>query len=163
MVCTNAFGMGIDKPDVRFVVHFDVPESPEAYFQEAGRAGRDGERAYAVLLWNGIDLRRMKQLEEVSFPSLDFIEEIYQKLHVFFEIPYDAGIGRQLKFKIEEFCRRFRLQPAPAFHALRYLEREDHLTYSRRWTSPRRCGSPWSGKLYDVELLSSGWRTCWMR
>jgi ATP-dependent DNA helicase RecQ len=153
MVCTNAFGMGIDKPDVRFVVHFDVSESPEAYFQEAGRAGRDGERAYAVLLWNGIDLRRMKQLEEVSFPSLDFIEEIYQKLHVFFEIPYDAGIGRQLKFKIEEFCRRFRLQRAPAFHALRYLEREDHLTYSEEVDIATKVRIAVERKaLYDVEL-----------
>lgn len=153
MVCTNAFGMGIDKPDVRSVVHFDVPESPEAYFQEAGRAGRDGKRAYAVLLWNGIDLRRMRQLEEVSFPSLDFIEEIYQKLHIFFEIPYDAGIGRQLKFKIEDFCRRFHLQRAPVFYALRYLERTDHLTYSEEVDIATKVRIAVDRKaLYDIEL-----------
>ena len=78
MVCTNAFGMGIDKSDVRFVVHLDLPESIEAYFQEAGRAGRDGLRSYAVLLWNDADIRRLGQIEKTSFPSLAFIEDIYQ-------------------------------------------------------------------------------------
>ena len=73
MVCTNAFGMGIDKPDVRFVVHFDVPDSPEAYFQEAGRGGRDGKRSFAVLLWNATDIKRMRQIASVSFPSLEYI------------------------------------------------------------------------------------------
>ena len=76
MVCTNAFGMGIDKPDVRFVIHFDVPDSPEAYFQEAGRGGRDGKRSFAVMLWNSSDVKRLRQLETVSFPSLEYIEDI---------------------------------------------------------------------------------------
>ena len=110
MVCTNAFGMGIDKPDVRFVVHFDVPDGPEAYFQEAGRGGRDGNRAYAVLLWNSSDIRRLHQITTVSFPSLEYIEDIYHKVHVFFDIPYDTGEGRQLKFDIDAFCRHFKLQ-----------------------------------------------------
>lgn len=153
MVCTNAFGMGIDKPDVRFVVHYDLPESPEAYFQEAGRAGRDGKRSYAVQLWNGIDIRRMKQLEDVSFPPLEFIEDIYQKLHVFFGIPYDAGTGRQLKFRIEDFCRRYGLQRAPLFHALRYLERTDHLTYSEAVDIATKVRIAADRKaLYDIEL-----------
>ncbi|MBR1705292.1 MAG: RecQ family ATP-dependent DNA helicase [Bacteroidales bacterium] len=130
MVCTNAFGMGIDKPDVRFVVHADLPDSLEAYFQEAGRGGRDGLRSYAVLLWNAIDLRRLRQIETVSFPSLEYIEDIYQKVHLFFEIPYDAGIGRQLKFNLEEFCARFHLQRAAAFYAIRYIGREGHWTYT---------------------------------
>lgn len=157
MVCTNAFGMGIDKPDVRFVVHYDLPESPEAYFQEAGRAGRDGKRSFAVQLWNSVDVRRAKQIEDVSFPSLEYIEEVYQKLHAFFEIPYDTGMGRQLKFKIEDFCKRFGLQRAPAFYALKYLERTEHLTYSEEVDIPTKVRINVDRKsLYDVELADQG-------
>lgn len=130
MVCTNAFGMGIDKPDVRFVVHFDVPDSPEAYFQEAGRGGRDGKRSYAVLLWNSSDIKRLRQLATVSFPSLEYIEDIYHKVHVFYDIPYDAGVGRQLKFDLEEFCKRFKLQRSSAYYAIVYIERTGHWTMS---------------------------------
>lgn len=130
MVCTNAFGMGIDKPDVRFVVHFDVPDSPEAYFQEAGRGGRDGKASYAALLWNDTDLKRLRQLATVSFPSLEYIEDIYHKVHIHYDIPYDAGSGRQLKFDLDEFCRRFRLQRSSAYHAIIYIERTGHWTMS---------------------------------
>ena len=128
MVCTNAFGMGIDKPDVRFVVHFDVPDSPEAYFQEAGRGGRDGKRSFAVMLWNSTDTKRLRQLAAVSFPSLEYIEDIYHKVHIFYDIPYDAGVGRQLKFELDEFCRHFGLQRASAYYAVRYIEKTDHWT-----------------------------------
>ena len=128
MVSTNAFGMGIDKSDVRFVVHNTLPDSPEAYFQEAGRGGRDGKPSYAVLLWNGNDLRRLKQIAATSFPSLDYIADIYQKVHIFFQVPYETGEGRQLKFNLEEFCKRFSLSRASAYYAVRYLERSDHWT-----------------------------------
>ena len=130
MVCTNAFGMGIDKPDVRFVIHYDVPDSPEAYFQEAGRGGRDGKRSYAVLLWNSSDIKRLRQIATVSFPSLDYIEDIYHKVHVFYDIPYDTGIGRQLKFDLDEFCRHFKLQRQAAYYAIVYIERTGHWTLS---------------------------------
>ena len=130
MVCTNAFGMGIDKPDVRFVIHFDVPDSPEAYFQEAGRGGRDGRRSFAVMLWNSSDVKRLRQLETVSFPSLEYIEDIYHKVHVFYQIPYDVGVGRQLKFDLEEFCRHFKLQRSAAYYAIQYIEKTGHWTFS---------------------------------
>ena len=130
MVCTNAFGMGIDKPDVRFVVHFDVPDCPEAYFQEAGRGGRDGKRSFAVLLWNSSDAKRLRQIATVSFPTLDYIEDIYHKVHIAYDIPYDAGAGRQLKFDLDEFCRHFKLQRANAYYAIVYLERTGHWTLS---------------------------------
>ena len=130
MVCTNAFGMGIDKPDVRFVVHLDLPDAPEAYFQEAGRAGRDGLRSYAVQLWNSADVTRLHQLERVSFPSLAFVEDIYHKVHAHFRIPYGTGKGRQLKFDLNEFCRHFRLPRAEVYHAVKYLGREGHWTYA---------------------------------
>ena len=130
MVCTNAFGMGIDKPDVRFVVHFDLPDSPEAYFQEAGRAGRDGLPSFAVQLWNSSDIRRLHQIEKISFPSLEFIEDIYHKVHLFFQIPYGAGIGRQLKFNLEEFCKHFSLPRAETYYAIKYIEREGHWSFT---------------------------------
>lgn len=130
MVCTNAFGMGIDKPDVRFVVHFDVPDGPEAYFQEAGRGGRDGKRSFAVLLWNNTDIRRLRQLATVSFPSLEYIEDIYHKVHAFYEIPYDTGVGRQIKFDLDAFCRHYRLQRQSAYYAIVYMERTGHWTLS---------------------------------
>ena len=130
MACTNAFGMGIDKPDVRFVVHFDVPDCPEAYFQEAGRGGRDGKRSYAVLLWNRMDIKRMNQIAAASFPSLEYIEDVYHKIHVFYNIPYDTGAGRQLKFELEEFCKHFKLQYSSVYYSIVYLDRTGHWTFS---------------------------------
>jgi len=156
MVCTNAFGMGIDKPDVRFVVHFDVPDSPEAYFQEAGRGGRDGKRSFAVLLWNNSDIRRLHQIATVSFPSLDYIEDIYHKVHAFYEIPYDTGMGRQLKFDLDEFCRRFHLQRQAVYYSIIYIERTGHWTLSEDVDIATKVQISVSrNDLYDVELPDS--------
>ena len=153
MVCTNAFGMGIDKPDVRFVVHFDLPDSPEAYFQEAGRGGRDGKRSFAVLLWNSTDLKRMRQIATVSFPSLEYVEDIYHKVHTFFNIPYDTGEGRQLKFNIEDFCKHYSLQRASAYYAIVYIERTGHWTLSEDMDISTRVQIVIDrNDLYDVDL-----------
>lgn len=153
VVCTNAFGMGIDKPDVRFVVHMDLPDSPEAYFQEAGRAGRDGKKSYAVLLWGPADERRLRQLFEASFPPLQFTEDIYQKLHQFYEIPYEAGMGRQLKFNIEEFCRHYHLNRAQVHYAVEYLDRVGHLSYCEDVDIPAQVKIAVDRPaLYDFEL-----------
>lgn len=153
MVCTNAFGMGIDKPDVRFVVHFEVPESPEAYFQEAGRGGRDGRRSYAVLLWNSSDVRRLRRGLTISFPSLEYVEDIYHKIHAFYEIPYDAGAGRQLKFNLDDFCRHFRLQRQSVHYAVVYLERTGHWTLSEDMDiSPKVQIRADRNELYDIDL-----------
>ena len=153
MACTNAFGMGIDKPDVRFVVHFDVPDCPEAYFQEAGRGGRDGKRSFAVLLWNSSDAKRLRQLATVSFPSLEYVEDIYHKVHVFYDIPYDTGVGRQLKFDLDDFCRHFKLQRASAYYAIVYLERTGHWTLSEDVDISTKVQIRVDrGDLYDIDL-----------
>lgn len=153
MVCTNAFGMGIDKPDVRFVVHLDIPDSPEAYFQEAGRAGRDGKTAYAVLVYNQQDISRLNQMVDLSFPPLDYVEDIYQKIHIFYEIPYEHGEGRELKFHLEDFCRQFSLQRAKTHYAVQYLDRIGQISYSEDVEIPTRVKIiPDRQSLYSIEL-----------
>ena len=153
IVCTNAFGMGIDKPDVRFVVHLDLPDSPEAYFQEAGRAGRDGLPSYAVLVWNPSDVARMKKLCAQAFPSLEYTEDIYRRIHLFYEIPYDTGMGRELKFSLEEFCSRYKLGRSQAHYAIRYLERTGHLSYCEDVDIPTRVKIAVDrNALYGIEL-----------
>ena len=153
MVCTNSFGMGIDKPDVRFVVHLDIPDSPEAYFQEAGRAGRDGKTAYAVLVYNQQDISRLNQMVDLSFPPLDYVEDIYQKIHIFYEIPYEHGEGRELKFHLEDFCRQFSLQRAKTHYAVQYLDRIGQISYSEDVEIPTRVKIiPDRQALYSIEL-----------
>ena len=138
MVATNAFGMGIDKPDVRFVCHFDPTDSPEAYFQEAGRAGRDGKKAYAVLLFNPSDAKRMKQIFSVSFPDPDLIREAYQNLYSFLGLAYGEGAEQQFDFRLEDFAKRCKKHPSTLWYALQCLEQEGYISLTEEVDNPSR-------------------------
>jgi len=129
MVATNAFGMGIDKPDVRIVVHTDCPDSPEAYFQEAGRAGRDGQQAYAVLLYNSSDKRKLRKRISDTFPPKDYVRTVYDHLADFFQVGVGSGEGTMREFDIEKFCRSFHHFPVQVDAALKILQRAGYLEY----------------------------------
>ncbi len=138
IVATNAFGMGIDKPDVRYVVHLDLPDSLEAYYQEAGRAGRDEKKAYAVLLFNGADILQLQKKLAQSFPSVKEIQEIYHHLGNYFQLAYGAGEGVTLSFDIGDFCSRYKLEALKTLNALKILEREEYLALSESVYLPSR-------------------------
>lgn len=130
MVATNAFGMGIDKPDVRVVIHADVPDSPEAYFQEAGRAGRDGMKAYAVLLFCARDKITLKQRVSDTFPEKSYIRKIYEDINFYYQMAMGDGRGCTFAFNIDEFCRNFKHFPVQADSALKILTRAGYLEYT---------------------------------
>ena len=130
MVATNAFGMGIDKPDVRIVIHIDMPDSPEAYFQEAGRAGRDGQKAYAVLLYAKSDKVNLNKRISDTFPDKEYIRKVYEDINFFFQMAMGDGAGCTFAFNIDEFCRNFKHFPVQADSALKILTRAGYLDYT---------------------------------
>ena len=129
MVATNAFGMGIDKADVRLVIHIDFPSSLEAYFQEAGRAGRDGKKAYAVLLYNSSDERKLEKRITDTFPEKDYIIKVYENLASFYQMAVGDGLDVTKTFDLDKFCRNFRHFPTQAEAALRLLDRAGYIHY----------------------------------
>ncbi|WP_270534906.1 RecQ family ATP-dependent DNA helicase [Phocaeicola massiliensis] len=130
MVATNAFGMGIDKPDVRLVIHVDLPDSPEAYFQEAGRAGRDGQKAYAVLLYAKSDKATLSKRITDTFPDKEYIRKVYEDVNYYFQMAMGDGLGYTFAFNLDEFCRNFKHFPVQADSALKILTRAGYLEYT---------------------------------
>ena len=156
IVSTNAFGMGIDKPDVRLVCHYDMPDTLEGYYQEAGRAGRDGLNAFAVLLWNRSDIARLRQTLRTSFPPLDTIREVYQQVCSYLGFAYEEGKDACVKFEVEKFARRFHVPASTAWYAVKYLETAGYWTLSETLQIPAKIQfAVGRDELYRIQLGSA--------
>lgn len=140
IVCTNAFGMGIDKPDVRVVIHMDIPDNLENYYQEAGRAGRDGKKAYAVLLYTLAELEELKKLPDIKYPAVSEIKKIYQALANHLQIPTGNGEGVYYDFNINDFVKNFKLDIFLVINAIKALEQEAILTFNEQVFLPPKVG-----------------------
>lgn len=155
MVATNAFGMGIDKPDVRTVIHLSCPDSLEAYFQEAGRGGRDGRRSYAVLLYNDSDRRKLQRRVTDNFPDKDYIKKVYEHLAYYYQIGMGMGAGAAFEFNMDEFCQNFKHFPTQVESALKILERAGYIAYDEeRDNKARLCFTLSRSELSRLESLS---------
>ena len=155
MVATNAFGMGIDKPDVRLVIHIDCPDSLEAYFQEAGRAGRDGRKAYAVLLYNDADHRKLDKRISDTFPEKDYVRKVYEHLAFFYQVGVGSGYHATFEFNIDKFCHAFRHFPIQVDSALKILNRAGYIEYTEEQDNQARVMFTISrNELYKLENSS---------
>ena len=158
IVATNAFGMGIDKPDVRFVIHKEPPESLEAYYQEAGRSGRDEHKAYAVLLYNYTDRVKQEKKLELSFPSIAEIKQVYHSLGGYYQLAYEAGEGLSFDLDLGDFCSRFQLEPVKTINALKFLELDEYLAFNESVFLPSRFRfEVLNQELYNFQIQNPGW------
>jgi ATP-dependent DNA helicase RecQ len=153
MVATNAFGMGIDKPDVRLVIHVDLPENMESYYQEAGRAGRDGARAYATILFQEVDAISLQTRVEQSQPSWEQLQQVYQALCNYFQLAMGSGGGESYNFDLHDFCERFSFQTSLTYNALKKLEEGGLIAFNESYYLPSRLHIPVDkAKLYEFQI-----------
>jgi ATP-dependent DNA helicase RecQ len=158
IVATNAFGMGIDKPDVRFVIHKDMPDSLEAYYQEAGRAGRDEQKAYAILLYNYTDRLMQQKRFELNFPTIQEIKQTYHHLANYCQIAYETGEGASFELDLGDFCARFKLDAIKTLNALKFLEQDEYLAFNESVFLPSRFRfEVLNEELYNFQIQNPGW------
>jgi ATP-dependent DNA helicase RecQ len=156
MCATNAFGMGIDKPDVRIVIHLDIPENLESYYQEAGRAGRDGHRSYAVIIYHDADVSSLESKVQQSHPSIKTLKMVYQCLANYFQLAVGSSEGESYDFELHDFCDRFKLQLPETYNALKKLEEEGLIEFNESFYSPSVLHfSVDNARLYEFQVANS--------
>lgn len=158
IVATNAFGMGIDKADVRFVIHKDPPESLEAYYQEAGRAGRDNQKAYAVLLYNYTDRLKSEKKYLSNFPTVEEVRQVYHYLGSYVQLAYGTGEGVSFDLDLGDFTSRYKLEPVKTVNALKFLEQDEYLAFTESVFLPSRFRFEVANEqLYNFQIQNPGW------